>query len=133
MTSAAERIHRELTSWPGVEAEPHRSGGRGYRVAGLEIGHVHGDDLVEISFPKPVRDEVVAARLAERHPLLPESGWVSKPLDHDPDVEIALALLRRAYGLAGGRSRGSAAADEGELDEVGEASRQSFPASDPPS
>jgi hypothetical protein len=42
-----------------------------------EIGHVHGDSLVDIPFPLHVRDELVKGGAAEPHHVLPKSGWVS--------------------------------------------------------
>jgi len=95
-----EKIHQSVTSWPGIEAHPHRFGGTEYRLGRRELGHIHGDHLVDIPFPKKVRDEVIAARLAEPHHVLPESGWVSVFLRQPSDVETALALFRRSYELA---------------------------------
>ena len=45
-----------LASWPGVEAHPHRFGGTEYRIGKREIGHIHGDALVDIPFPTKVRE-----------------------------------------------------------------------------
>ena len=59
---AAQRIHTELLSWPHVEAHPHRFGGTEYRIGKRELGHIHGDHLVDIPFPTKVRDEVVGGR-----------------------------------------------------------------------
>src|SRR5205814_5158527 len=39
---AAEAIREAVTSWPGVEAAPHRFGGTEYRYGRRELGHVHG-------------------------------------------------------------------------------------------
>jgi hypothetical protein len=97
---ASEKIHQAVISLPGVTAHPHRFGGTEYRLGKRELGHVHGDHLVDIPFPKKVRDEVIAAELAEPHHVLPESGWVSVFLRQPSDVEAALALLRRSYELA---------------------------------
>ncbi len=38
---------------------------------------MHGDHLVDIPFPKIVRDELVACGRAVPHHILPQSGWVS--------------------------------------------------------
>ena len=62
---AAQEILATLSKWPGVEAHPHRFGGTEYRIGKREIGHLHGDALVDIPFPTKVRDEVVAAGRAE--------------------------------------------------------------------
>jgi hypothetical protein len=97
---AAELIKREALSWEGVESHPHRFGGTEYRIGRREIGHVHGDTLVDIPFPKKARDEIVAAGEAEPHHILPETGWVSFYIRDAPDVERAIGLLRRSYELA---------------------------------
>jgi len=100
---AGERIVREASSWPGVEAHPHRFGGTEFRLGRREIGHVHGDHLIDIPLPRRLRDEVVADGRAEPHHVLPESGWVSVRLRKDADVERGLELLRISYDLAKGQ------------------------------
>jgi len=100
VAGAAQRIQSELLSWPHVEAHPHRFGGTEYRIGRRELGHIHGDHLVDLPFPMKVRDEVVAAGLAEPHHLLPDTGWVSVYLREAADVDRALALFRRSFNLA---------------------------------
>ncbi len=100
VAGARETITQAVTLWEGVEAFPHRFGSLEYRIGQREIGHIHGDSLVDIPFPTRVREEVVAAGLAERHHILPNSGWVSIYLRGAPDVERAVMLLRRSYDLA---------------------------------
>ncbi len=97
---AKEKIHAAVTSWPGVTADPHRFGGTEYRLGKREIGHLHGDHLVDIPFPKKVRDEIVATGRAEPHHILPDSGWVSFYLQEIADVERTIALLKQSYELA---------------------------------
>lgn len=97
---AYNEVRQELAAWPGLEAQPHRFGGTEWKLGRREIGHIHGDALVDIPFPKKVRDEVTAAQLAERHHFLPESGWVSVWLRQPSDLANALLLLRKSYELA---------------------------------
>ena len=97
---AAQTIQTELLSWPHVEAHPHRFGGTEYRIGQRELGHIHGDHLVDIPFPTKVRDEVVANGLAEPHHLLPDTGWVSLYLREAADVDRAIGLFRRSFDLA---------------------------------
>ena len=87
-------------SWAGVTAQPHRFGGTEHRFGAREIGHIHGDRLLDIPFPKSVRNELVAAGLAEPHHILPNSGWISFYIKRIDQVESAIALLRRSYDLA---------------------------------
>jgi luciferase-like monooxygenase len=100
MMKAREQIHDAVLSWSGVTSLPHRFGGMEYRLGRREIGHVHGDSLVDIPFPKPVRNELIAAGKAQPHHVLPLSGWVSFRIHSAEDVEQAIALLRRSYDLA---------------------------------
>ena len=97
---ASKLITDSLLSWDGIEAHPHRFGGTEFRIGKREIGHIHGDSLVDIPFPKKVRDEIVAAGEAEPHHILPETGWVSFYLREESDVERAIALLKRSYAIA---------------------------------
>ena len=97
---AQERITKAVTAWEGVTANPHRFGGVEYVIGKREIGHIHGDHLVDIPFPKKVRDEIVAAGRAQPHHILPETGWVSFYLRGEEDVEQAIALLRESFEIA---------------------------------
>ena len=100
LIGAAEKITRTVLSWEGVSTHPHRFGGTEYHIGRRELGHIHGDHLVDIPFPKRVRDEVVSAGLAGPHHILPESGWVSLHLRREEDLNTAIELLLRSYRLA---------------------------------
>ena len=96
---ASDTIRNAVLTWEGVEALPHRFGGIEYQLQKRELGHIHGDHMLDIPFPKKVRDELVAAGMAEPHHLLPDTGWISFYLLKSADVERAIALLRRSYDL----------------------------------
>lgn len=97
---AQERITAAVEAWEGTTTAPHRFGGVEYLYGRREIGHIHGDRLVDIPFPTRVRDEIVAAGLAHPHHILAQSGWVSFYLREEADIDRAVALLRRSYDLA---------------------------------
>jgi len=97
---AGKYIKETVSGWEKVEAHPHRFGGTEFRIGRREIGHIHGDVLVDIPFPKKVRDEIVVAGEAEPHHLLPDTGWVSFYLHDEGNIERAIALLKRSYDLA---------------------------------
>jgi predicted DNA-binding protein (MmcQ/YjbR family) len=97
---AQQTIEQMVTSWQGVSAQPHRFGGREFNLDTREIGHVHGDKLVDIPFPKKIRDELVNAGEANAHHVLPESGWISFYIQEEGDVDRAIKLLEKSYKLA---------------------------------
>jgi hypothetical protein len=104
VSGAKERIAAALQGCPGITSQPHRFGGTEYSLGKREIGHVHGDSLVDIPFPKSVRNELVTGGRAEPHHMLPDSGWVSIYLRQAPDVDRAIELLRLSFEIANQRT-----------------------------
>jgi hypothetical protein len=115
VSGANRRICAAASKWEGVETAPHRFGGVEFRLGKREIGHIHGDSLVDIPFPKRVRDEIVAAHEAEPHHILPNSGWVSLFLHTEDDVDRAIRLLERSFLLAQAHHAPAAERDHGEI------------------
>lgn len=105
---AQRQICDAMSCLPNVKVQPHRFGGMEFRLGRRELGHIHGDRLVDIPFPKKIRNENVAAQEAEPHHILPDSGWVSLFLKTEDDVGRAIQLLQRSFQLAkAGSSRDS--------------------------
>ena len=97
---AQARITQAATDWEGVRVQPHRFDGVEYVIGKREVGHIHGDHMVDIPFPKKVSDKVVAAGHAQPHHLLPDTGWVSLYLQQECDVAQVIALLHESYQIA---------------------------------
>jgi predicted DNA-binding protein (MmcQ/YjbR family) len=100
VAGAQERIQAAVSAWNGVTVALHRFGGVEFVLGKREIGHIHGDHLVDIPFPTKVRNRIVAEGRAEPHHLLADSGWVSFYLREPADIDAAIALLRESYNLA---------------------------------
>jgi len=95
--SIHDAIVREVSAWPGVTTGRHRFGGTEFRVGRRGLGHVHGNRLADLPFPRLVRNELVAAGRAEPHHILPQSGWVSVWIRSSADAETAIELFRMNY------------------------------------
>jgi hypothetical protein len=100
INGAQERITRTVLEWNGTAVQPHRFGGVEYVIGQREVGHIHGDYLVDIPFPTKVRDQIVEEGRASPHHLLAESGWVSFYIREAEDVDKAIDLLRESYAIA---------------------------------
>jgi hypothetical protein len=109
--SIAETIQDELLSWDGVTAEPHRFGGVEFLLGRRELGHLHGDRLADLPFPRRVRDELVESGRAAPHHVLPDSGWVSVRIAGPEDVANVVDLFRLSYERAVEAEKRRAAAD----------------------
>jgi Luciferase len=100
MRHASERIEVEVGGWEGVTVHPHRFGGVELRLGRRELGHLHGDTLADLPFRRRIRDMLVETGRAEPHRILPDSGWVSKPIRSEEDVEASIELFRLGYERA---------------------------------
>ena len=58
---AMHQVEKVILSWPGVTTKIHRFGGTEFNFGRREIGHLHGNGLLDIPFTRPLRDEAVQA------------------------------------------------------------------------
>src|SRR5262245_51462403 len=92
-----KQIEDHACTWPGVSAHAHRFGGRVFRLGRSEIGHIHSDGALDISFPLFFRDELVSLGVAESHRTAPDSGSITFHVRKEDDVPHAVWLLRLSY------------------------------------
>ena len=97
MDSKVNRIKREVSLWHRISLHPHRFGGEEFRFGEAEIGHLHREGILDIPFPRSIRDALVERGLAAQHHWLPNSGWVTFRVHREKDVAHALWLLRISY------------------------------------
>ncbi len=100
MEDIAARIAREVGSWEGVTAHEHRFGGVEFRVGHRELGHLHGERWADLRFHKRLRDMLVETGRAQPHHVLPHTGWVSKQIRSEDDVDEVIELFRLAWERA---------------------------------
>lgn len=100
VNNAKEKVQLAMMELEGIDSAIHRFGGTEYKFGKREIGHIHGNFIVDIPFPLKLRDEIIKNGEAEPHHILPESGWVSIYLNTEGDVDRAIALLGKSYNLA---------------------------------
>src|SRR5262249_53890718 len=96
VANAKQLINAAVMQWPDVTSGKQRFGGLEWKIGSTEGGHIHGDALVDITFPSKVRDELVAAGRAEPHHISPEIG-ISFHLNEPADIDRAIELLRISY------------------------------------
>jgi len=99
MTKHLKKLEEALSTWPHVPVHAHRFGGKEFRFGSAEVGHIHTGGIVDIPFPRPVRDALLAEGLAEEHRWVPNSGWTTFRIrkEKEEDINHALWLLRLSY------------------------------------
>jgi MFS family permease len=106
----AEAIKREILSWPDVTAQPHRFGGIDFRVGSKEIGHLHGENMVDLPLPPNAALASSSNKLTgvpkegretegslPPHDAYPESKWINYWIKGEDDVPRVIALFRLQY------------------------------------
>ena len=95
--SDIQKLEQHVGSLTEVSVRPHRLGGREFRYGAAEIGHVHTGGIVDIPFPRSIRNGLLEERLAEEHRWVPNSGWITFRIRGQQDFNHALWLMRLSY------------------------------------
>ncbi|MFM7323222.1 MAG: luciferase family protein, partial [Armatimonadota bacterium] len=103
--AAIDALEAEVESWSTVTGHPHRFGGREWRMGKREIGHLHGNGVLDVPLPPEQAQRWIASGAAWEHHTLPGTGWVSLPVRGSADLESAIALIREAAGQRRSRRR----------------------------
>jgi hypothetical protein len=95
--NSVKKLEEAVLAWPNVSAHPHRFGGREFHWGSAEVGHVHAGGIVDIPFPRLIRDALLEEGCAEEHHWVPNSGWVTYRMRSEKDLTHALWLMRLSY------------------------------------
>lgn len=96
---ASAQIFDEVRTWPGATVgDVGRRGERSLYLDRRELGHLHGDRVLHIGFPKEVWHELYDAGRIDYHPVFPgKVGWAARRIETDDDIRDVIALLRLNY------------------------------------
>jgi len=90
-------ISTEVLSWPGTEKDLHKYGGIQFNCKGKEIGHIHGNGILDIRFSVKLKEQLLAEGRVKPHHVFKHSGWISYYLDGMEDFHYAIKLLEMSY------------------------------------
>ncbi len=91
--AAMQEIETRALALPGVRLRAHWLGGIEFARGTRELGHLHGNGLLDLFVGREQRDALVAAGRAEPHHVFAQSGWISFWLRTPEDLPVALELL----------------------------------------
>jgi hypothetical protein len=107
---ASEAVAKVVLSWPGVTADggPLEASTE-FRFRRQVLGHLYsacGDHAaVDAIFPETMGEAFIALGRGDRHPVVPDAGWVLKPIRSEADITAAIGLLRDNYDRLSHRLR----------------------------
>ena len=91
------KLEQEVSGWQHISIHPHRFGGVEFQFGDAEVGHVHTNGIIDIPFPRSIRDSLLADDRAEEHHWIPNSGWITFQMRSEEDLSHALWLMRLSY------------------------------------
>ena len=98
--AAMEELEARVTALPGIGLRVHRLGGMEFVRDGRELGHLHGNGLLDARLPRELAEALVATGIVRAHHVFPpRSGWVSFQLETPADVSRAVDILTGAQRL----------------------------------
>ena len=92
-------IEDEVTAWHGVSSKMHKYGGLQFDVHDKEIGHIHGNGVVDILLSRANKDQLLSEGKVTDHHTFKNSGWITYILNGQESKEYALRLFKISYDL----------------------------------
>ena len=93
---AMEMFENAVCGKYAIQKRPHRFGGVGFFIGTTEIGHLHGNGLLDLFVGKSFRAEQVRRGRALPHHVFADSGWISFWLKSSADIAQAVELFEIA-------------------------------------
>ncbi len=94
---AISAVEMEAQRLPDVNLGVHRYGGIGFFFHGKEMGHIHGNGLLDCFVGRTNRNLLLReSGGVMAHHVFPHSGWISFFVRNPDDVERAVELIQIA-------------------------------------
>ncbi|MBO0768666.1 MAG: DUF5519 family protein [Solirubrobacterales bacterium] len=96
--TASQHITAEVGSWPGVDSGYGRRGEFAFKLAGREIGHLHGDHAAHFLLGPELWIKLQEQGRITEHPVFPgRIGPAERRINDDTDVADVIAMMRIKY------------------------------------
>lgn len=97
-----DTIENEVLTWPGISVSVHPYGGLQVNLGKHELGHLHGNGLLDVLLNRQLKTKVMMLAGVLDHHVFKNSGWVSLRVKTTADRDLGIAILREAYAFRKG-------------------------------
>lgn len=94
-----DEIETEVRSWQHTSVSAHKYGGLQFNNNHRELGHIHGNGLLDILLSRAQKSVLIKQYPVQDHHVFKNSGWVSFKIETEKDKQTAIELLRYVYTL----------------------------------
>jgi hypothetical protein len=92
-------VEESVCHWDQVTVSTHKYGGTQFNVGKYELGHLHGNGLLDVLLNRKLKAEVMKHPAVQEHHIFKNSGWVSFWIKSPNDQDIAVFILLKAYAF----------------------------------
>ncbi len=91
-------MEEELTQWKGINFSMHHFGGLQINYQKNELGHIHGNGLLDVYVGSERKNYFIQNLHCEDHHILDKSNsWVSFWIKREEDYNKAINILAEVY------------------------------------
>ena len=94
-----DEIETEVSKWDGITIGNHKYGGIQFNRNGREIGHIHGNGMLDIPLTRKLKQQFIEQGKLLDHHTIKDTGWSSFEIHTLTDKDRAIELLRESYEL----------------------------------
>jgi Family of unknown function (DUF5519) len=87
-------IETEVLSWSNTSVHVHKFGGIQFNLGNEEIGHIHGNGLLDVLFDRKIKSQLLVEGKVSDHHTFKKSGWITFRIESEVDKQYALDLLK---------------------------------------
>lgn len=95
--SPVGQVIETVASWPKITTGKGRFNSMTFRVKDRDIGHIHRWGPVDIGYPNPLREQLIAEGKTGDHHVVPNSNATTFRVESPDDIEQAVLLFRGSY------------------------------------
>jgi hypothetical protein len=96
-----DEIEAEVAKWDGITIGNHKYGGIQFNRNGREIGHIHGNGMLDIPLTRKLKLQFIEQGKLLDHHTIKDTGWSSFEIHTLTDKDRAIELLQESYLLRG--------------------------------
>jgi len=99
-----KKIIQMVTDWPEIEKRTHLYGGTEFVIFNKNIGHIHGNGILDLPFRHTLREKLMQRGMADLHPFANKMQWLSIRVSSIEDIVKARKMLLISYWMKAKKS-----------------------------
>ncbi len=93
-------VENEVLLWQNTSVQAHKFGGIQFNLSGKELGHIHGNGLLDILFSRKIKSQLLKEGKVKEHHTFKNSGWITFQIQTADDGKSAIKLLKYSYSIS---------------------------------